>query len=117
MVRARPLGLAEAFIAAGARTVLQKLWCDEETALSDTVSMFAVEGGLNVRPADTVATYCGTLCSAVLYCIVCMTIHSALQYPRLQVLTRLLARFIRLRCTVSSPRHVFSNIHLLYFTV
>ena len=33
-----PLGLAEAFIAAGARTVVQKLWCDEESALVDTVS-------------------------------------------------------------------------------
>lgn len=32
------LGLAEAFIAAGARTVVQKLWCDEESALVDTVS-------------------------------------------------------------------------------
>lgn len=33
-----PLGLAEAFIAAGARTVLQKMWYDEESALADTVS-------------------------------------------------------------------------------
>lgn len=34
-----PLGLAEAFLAAGAQTVVQKLWCDEESALVDTVSL------------------------------------------------------------------------------
>ena len=32
-----PLGLAESFIAAGARTVVQKMWYDEESALVDTV--------------------------------------------------------------------------------
>lgn len=34
-----PLALAEAFIAAGARTVMQKMWYDEESALVDTVSI------------------------------------------------------------------------------
>ncbi|CBJ25838.1 tetratricopeptide repeat domain protein [Ectocarpus siliculosus] len=34
-----PLGLAEAFIAVGARTVVQKMWYDEETALVDTVTL------------------------------------------------------------------------------
>ncbi|CAM9498108.1 unnamed protein product, partial [Ectocarpus fasciculatus] len=34
-----PLGLAEAFIAVGARTVVQKMWYDEETALVDTVAL------------------------------------------------------------------------------
>lgn len=34
-----PLALAEAFIAAGARTVMQKMWYDEESALVDTVSV------------------------------------------------------------------------------
>lgn len=33
------LGLAEAFISAGARTVLQKLWYDDESSLADTVSL------------------------------------------------------------------------------
>ncbi|CAM9536199.1 unnamed protein product, partial [Scytosiphon promiscuus] len=33
------LGLTEAFMAAGARTVVQKLWYDEETALVDTVTL------------------------------------------------------------------------------
>lgn len=33
----QPLGLAEAFVAAGARTVLQKMWYDEESSLVDTV--------------------------------------------------------------------------------
>ncbi|CAM9978651.1 unnamed protein product, partial [Sphacelaria rigidula] len=32
-----PLALAEAFIAAGARTVMQKMWYDEESALVDTI--------------------------------------------------------------------------------
>lgn len=34
-----PLGLAEAFIAVGARTVVQKMWYDEEIALVDTVRL------------------------------------------------------------------------------
>ncbi|CAM9303645.1 unnamed protein product, partial [Hapterophycus canaliculatus] len=34
-----PLGLMEAFISAGARTVVQKMWYDEETALVDTVTL------------------------------------------------------------------------------
>lgn len=38
VVGTSPLGLAETFIAAGARTVLQKIWYDEESALADTVS-------------------------------------------------------------------------------
>lgn len=33
-----PLGLADAFIAAGAQTVLQKLWYDEDSSLADVVS-------------------------------------------------------------------------------
>lgn len=37
-----PLGLAEAFIAVGARTVVQKMWYDEETALVDTVRLKGV---------------------------------------------------------------------------
>ncbi|CAM9264513.1 unnamed protein product, partial [Ectocarpus sp. 12 AP-2014] len=35
----QPLGLAEAFIAVGARTVVQKMWYDEETALVDTMTL------------------------------------------------------------------------------
>lgn len=49
-----PLGLADAFIAAGARTVVQKLWYDEETVLADTV-------GCNAKLANPGTKLC-TLC-------------------------------------------------------
>lgn len=39
-VETPPLGLAEAFITVGARTVVQKIWYDEETSLVDTVRWF-----------------------------------------------------------------------------
>lgn len=54
-----PLGLADTFIATGARTVLQKLWYDDESALADTASvpldimakLFSIRSVYTVRAA------------------------------------------------------------------